>query len=223
MNTGIILQARMGSTRLPGKVLKPLAGKPLLGYIIARLQQATEIPLIVATSDLPADDAIERFCHANNVTVFRGSEADVLSRFYHCATQHEFSHIIRLTGDNPFVDVEELERLNRFHVEGSYDYSHAVAGLPMGVGAEIFTYDALKKSFNEATDAEDLEHVNEYILKHPDQFNIGTPTIAAAKHVPNLRLTVDTAEDYERAVSIAQAVPITATTEEIIALCSASA
>ena len=112
MNVGVIIQARMGSTRLPGKVLKPIAGKVLLDHVLGRLSLlAYPVKVVVATSDLPQDDAIVRHCQSRSVAVYRGSETDVLDRYYQCACENGFAHVVRLTADNPFTDVEELQRL----------------------------------------------------------------------------------------------------------------
>ena len=105
--TGIIIQARCGSTRLPGKILKVIHDRTLLDHIIDRLKALQEEAVIViATSTLPGDDRVEQFCREKGVLCFRGSESNVLSRYYECAREQGFDHIVRLTADNPFVDVE---------------------------------------------------------------------------------------------------------------------
>ena len=112
MRVGVIIQARMGSTRLPGKVLKPIAGKALLDHVLGRLSMlAYPVKVVVATSDLPQDDVITQHCLTRGVSVYRGSETDVLDRYYQCARENRFEHIVRLTADNPFTDIEELQRL----------------------------------------------------------------------------------------------------------------
>ena len=219
---GIIIQARMGSTRLPGKILQPIAGRPLLGYILGRLA-ALRHParIVVATGDAPRDDVVAAFCSEHGVDCFRGSEQDVLARYYECARQERFDHIARLTGDNPFTDVDELDRLIEFHLVDGYDYSCSFKELPVGVGAEIFTFNALERSFLEGHAPHHREHVDEYILENRDLFRTGSLAIPEYKRHPEVRLTVDTAEVLRRAQFIAaHAAGPWPTTEEAIELCS---
>src|SRR3989442_4300877 len=98
---------------------------------------------------MPQDDVVSAFCTERRVDCFRGSEHDVVARYYECARQRGFTQVVRLTGDNPFTDVEELDRLIEFHLLGAYDYSSSTEELPVGVGAEIFTFAALERSFQE--------------------------------------------------------------------------
>ena len=215
----------MGSSRLPGKVLKPIAGKALLDHVLGRielLQYPCEV--IVATSYLPMDNDIEQHCIANEVAVFRGSESDVLDRYYQCASEKKFNHVVRLTADNPFTDVEELQRLIELHLSEENDYSHSFDTMPLGVGAEIFSFEGLEKSAKNGNQPNHREHVNEYIHEYHENFKIGTLTVAPIKHCPNLRLTVDTIEDYERACTIASRAPSRwIWTEEAIRICLHSA
>jgi len=221
---GVIIQARMGSSRLPGKVMMPMGNTTLLGYILERLTRLpSDIPCIIATSDLERDEPIAAWCREHGAICFQGSEADVLDRYYQCAKTHRLQHIVRLTGDNPFPDVEELWRLIRFHREGGYDYSHNLSGLPIGVGAEIFTFTALEQSSQHAERPEDREHVNEYIQRQPDLFYIGEMAAHESKQAPDVRLTVDTPEDYAKAQALANALPQHATTEALIDACLHSA
>ncbi|MEW6165108.1 MAG: glycosyltransferase family protein [Pseudomonadota bacterium] len=225
MSIGVIVQARMGSTRLPGKVLKPIAGRPLLDHVLGRLAMMTSpVVVVVATTDLPQDDTIVRHCLARGVPVFRGSETDVLDRYYRCSRENGFEHVVRLTADNPFTDIDELRRLIEQHLDSGNDYTHSFGSLPLGVGAEIFTFAALEISAQEGHAPNHREHVNEYIQEHPETFRIGVLEVGAAKQRPDLRLTVDTEADYLRACTIAGA----ATerwigTEEAIRLCLRSA
>lgn len=225
MRVGVIVQARMGSTRLPGKVLKPVAGKALLDHVLGRLSLLEyPVKVVVATSDLPQDDAIALHCRSRDVAVFRGSESDVLDRYYKCASEHRFAHIVRLTADNPFTDMEELQRLIEQHLNQNKDYTHSFGSMPLGVGAEIFTFAALEKSAREGHAPNHREHVNEYIQENPDVFRIGVLEVTAAKRCPDLRLTVDTEEDYQRACAIAGHAPGRwVGTEEAIQLCLHSA
>lgn len=222
-NVGIVLQARMGSIRLPGKVLMPLGNTTLLGWIVQRLHDLPW-PLVIATSDQVRDDAIVRQCEKINVQYFRGNEQDVLDRYYQCARESHFEHVVRLTADNPFTDMDELQRLIKRHLSQRNDYSHSFGSMPVGVGAEIFTFAALERSALEGHAPNHREHVNEYIQERPDVFRIGVLEVAAAKRCPDLRLTVDTQDDYRRACTIAGCAPeLWIGTEEAINRCSHSA
>lgn len=212
----------MGSTRLPGKILQSIAGRPLLDHILGRLpglRRAARI--VVATSDTPPDDIVAAFCAERSVDCFRGSELDVLARYYECARQRGFDHVVRLTGDNPFTDIDELDRLVEFHLAGQYDYSSSMEDLPVGVGAEIFDFSALERSFQEGHAPHHREHVNEYILENQKSFRIGMLGVPESKRHSEVRLTVDTAEDLRRACFVAEnAAGAWAGTEEAIGLCS---
>lgn len=212
----------MSSTRLPGKILEPINGRPLLDHILSRLVNVTQpVTIVVATSDMPADDVVESFCGKRRVPCFRGSEADVLARYYKCARHHGFSQIVRLTGDNPFTDVDELNRLIDFHVAGGFDYSSSLEELPLGVGAEIFTFAALEDSFRHGLASHHREHVDEYILENRNMFRTGRLTVPFKKQRPEVRLTVDTQEDLRRVRFVSeQATSQSVSTEEAIELCS---
>ncbi|MBP2233303.1 spore coat polysaccharide biosynthesis protein SpsF [Azospirillum agricola] len=204
---GVILQARMGSTRLPGKVLRPLAGVPMLGRILDRLGRCRAVDrLVVATSDRPADDAVAAFVADRGVGLFRGSETDVLDRYHQCAAAFGFDVVVRATGDNPFVDPEEGDRLIAFLFEQALDYACAFpdfgSGLPVGVGLEVMTAEALSRSWRHGRDANHREHVNEYIQERPGLFRQAVPDTPPDKRAPGLRLTVDTPEDFRRAETL---------------------
>jgi spore coat polysaccharide biosynthesis protein SpsF len=212
----------MGSTRLPGKVLLPIGTRPLLGHVIGRLNMLKHPhTAVVATSILPADDAIAAWCEKEGVACFRGSEQDVLTRYASAARQFDLDPVIRLTADNPFTDMEELDRLIDLHLAQGNDFSQSFAALPIGVGAEIFSAAALSQSAREGHAPHHREHVDEYMIENPQLFRSGALAVEGAKNRPDIRLTVDTEEDYRRACFIAEhAKGIWATTEEAIALCS---
>ena len=219
--TGIIIQARTGSTRLPGKILKVINDRTLLDHIIDRLQELSiEATVVIATSTLRGDDAVERFCKEKGVCCFRGSESNVLNRYYECAKEYGFDHIVRLTADNPFVDVEEVERLITYHMEQGNDFTESFSQLPIGVGAEIFSFAALEEDMKKATMPHHFEHVDEYILENMELFKTGILSVPERKNRPEVLLTVDTQADYEKACYIAaHSKSGLATTEEAISLC----
>lgn len=204
---GIILQARMGSTRLPGKVLKPLAGKPMIQWIIERLQscQRADI-LILATSTLAQDRPLVDLAEKLGVSVFRGSETDVLDRYYQCALEHHLDYIVRATGDNPFVDPEACDQLVGFYFSQQLDYATISTepedGYPLGVGVEIFSFSALEKSWQEGHAPHHREHVNEYILETPATFKQARMPAPPEKRAPELSLTVDTPEQFASAEEV---------------------
>ena len=204
---GIILQARMGSSRLPGKVMRPLAGRPMIAHAIARLLRCRTIGrVILATSERPEDDPLAQFAATLNVDVFRGSELDVLDRYYRCARQYGLQQIVRATGDNPFVDPEECDRLVSAHLEAETDYMYAFAsGLPVGIGVEVFTIDALERSWRDGREPHHREHVDEHMLENPDLYRQALLLAPAAKRAPKLSFTVDTPAQFagaERAVAV---------------------
>jgi spore coat polysaccharide biosynthesis protein SpsF len=222
MNIGIIIQARMNSSRCPGKILKMIHDKTLLEHIMLRLSYLRhQARVVIATTDSASDDIVETYCKKNGIACFRGSEANVLERYYLCAKAYGMNPIVRLTGDNPFVDVEELDRLIEMRTNSKSDFSHSFKSLPVGVGAEMFTFAALEQSFLEAKAPHHLEHVDEYLLENPRRFKTTELTVTGPKNRPDVRLTVDTETDYRRACFIvehAKTDPVT--TEEAIRLCS---
>jgi spore coat polysaccharide biosynthesis protein SpsF len=202
---GIIIQARMRSTRLPGKILMKIGGKILLEHILYRLTKLRHpVMTVIATSDTPSDDVVESFCDSHSVACFRGSETNVLDRYYQCARQYGFRHIVRLTGDNPFPDMEELDKLIELHLSAGTDYTNSFASLPLGVGAEIFTFEALERSWREGNAPPHLEHVNEYMLEHPEIFKTTSLRVISDKNRPDVRLTLDTEDDYQRSCYIVE-------------------
>ena len=205
MNIGIIIQARMGSTRLPAKVLKRIGNKNLLEHILFRLSQLEQnTKIVIATTTLEKDDVIEKFCKKNSINIFRGSESNVLERYYLCAKNNNFEHIVRLTGDNPFVDIEELDNLITFHLNTKADYSRSFSSLPKGVGAEIFTFEAMKQSYILGLNSNHKEHVNEYIEENEEKFTISELKVNKEKNKPKISLTVDTLDDYKKACFIVE-------------------
>jgi len=218
---GVIIQARMGSTRLPAKVLKNIGNKNLLEHILFRLSKLKyNVKVVIATSDLAKDDMVENFCKEKDIKCFRGSEQNVLERYYLCAQENNFEHIIRLTGDNPFVDIEELDNLIKLHITSKADYSRSFVSLPKGVGTEIFTFEALEKSYKYGDKENHKEHVNEYIEENEDRFKIVDLEVKGEKNRPDISLTVDTEEDYKKACFIMQnAKSAYITTQEAIELC----
>lgn len=205
MKIGIIIQARMGSNRLPDKVLKKIGNKNLLEHILFRLSKLKQpTKIVIATTTLEKDNVIKQFCEKNNINIFRGSESNVLERYYLCAKENHFEHIIRLTGDNPFIDIEELDNLINLHLNTKVDYSHSSGYLPKGTGAEIFTFEALEQSYILGIKSNHKEHVNEYIQENNEKFSISELKVNEEKNRPEISLTVDTQDDYNKACFIVE-------------------
>ena len=221
MNNGIIIQARMGSSRFPGKVMKDFNGKSLLGQIIFRLKRKNnDAKVVIATSTLESDDIIEQFCRESGTECFRGSESNVLERYYQCAQKYQFDNIVRMTADNPFPDIEELDNLIDFHISNKYDFSECLTQLPIGVGMEIFTYSCLEDDMINACMPHHFEHVDEYVLENKKKYRYGIMPVSHVKCYPNIRLTVDVLEDYEKACYILEkSCNEYVSTEEAISLC----
>lgn len=192
-----IIQARMESTRLPGKVLKEICGKPVLWHIVNRVSKSKYLEqIIIATSTNEADDAIEEFARENAIDVYRGSQLNVLERFYQCAVQYDADIIVRLTGDNTLIDSHIIDLgIDCFVKEADNDYMSYREGLPLGMVVEIFSFQALKTAYEEATDAECLEHVTPYIYKN-DKFHVKKVS-GMGEDYSHLRWTLDTVQDYK--------------------------
>jgi spore coat polysaccharide biosynthesis protein SpsF len=211
----------MGSTRLPGKILRTIGHTTLLGHIVRRLEGLRHpATRAIATTTLAEDDVVAAFCAANDIHCFRGSESNVLGRFYECSRFLSLDHVVRLTGDNPFIDIDELNRLIDLHLNARNDFSSSLEALPVGVGAEIFTAHALMRSLERATLPHHFEHVDEYLLENPGLFKTGALQVPTSKQRPDISLTVDTPGDYEKACFVAQIAGSSQfTTEEAIQAC----
>ena len=196
--TVVIIQARMSSTRLPGKVLMPIMGKPLLEYQIERVKQSKQLSdLVVATSEQAADEPIVKFCHDRNIKVFRGHLTDVLSRYYQCwkCLFDNADHIVRLTADCPLIDPTIMDEVISFALNAGYDYASNTLHptFPDGLDVEVFTAKALETAFLAAKLKSEREHVTPYLYNHTELFELGSYE-ADADHSA-YRWTVDTRED----------------------------
>ncbi|MDA2915361.1 glycosyltransferase family protein [Nitrospinae bacterium AH_259_B05_G02_I21] len=193
----IILQARMNSERLPGKVMADIAGRPMLAHVVERLRLIEGADAVtVATSTNPADDHIEEYVHTLGLRCLRGSEDDVLDRFYSAARELRASTIVRATADDPLTDYESLTLMVSHHLATGADYT-CIDGLPRGAQEEVVSFQALERCHREATAPHHKEHVFEYILEHPEMFIIERLVAPPDLCRPELRITVDTSEDLE--------------------------
>lgn len=201
--TAAIIQARLGSTRLPGKVLKDLNGKPLIFHIINRLKFCKQIDSIVLATTINAiDDKLAEWCKANDVPCYRGDENNVLKRYYDAATEYKADVIVRVTADDPFKDPKVIDSVIELLKSKSIDFAfnNCPPSYPEGLDTEVFTYSAIKRAFEADTTDFEREHVTQYFYHNPDKFKL--ENLAYKEDVSNLRLTVDTEQDFELASRI---------------------
>lgn len=201
---GAIVQARMSSRRLPGKVLRPLAGKPLLEHLLGRLSRADGVDrLVLATSVAVEDDAIERFALSRNVPCHRGPLDDVASRLLEAAHAYNFDAVVRINGDSPLIDPAIVSSVVRLFREEVPDLATNVfpRSFPKGQSVEAISIAALARVA--AGTADDREHVTPYIYRNAGDFRIRN--LAAATPRPALQLSVDTEEDFRRIERIMRA------------------
>jgi len=206
-NTIAIIQARLGSTRLPGKVLLEVEGKPILLHIINRLKRVKKLDeVIVATSNLKINSKIISFCEKNNIKYYAGSEDNVLDRFYNAALVYKPKNVIRITGDCPLLDSNLINELINYYEKNNYDYCGIATGAgvankkgifryPDGLDAEIFKFSVLEKAYKNAISKLHLEHVTPYIWENHKLFNLGV--LYSDKDYSNFRWTLDNIEDFK--------------------------
>ncbi|WP_341457728.1 GNAT family N-acetyltransferase [Clostridium botulinum] len=195
-----IVQARMGSTRLPGKVLKKICGKTVLEHDIDRLRRVKNIDeIIIATTTLEGDNAIIKECERLGVKYFRGSEDNVLHRYYYAAKENNADIVVRVTSDCPLIDAEVSESIIQYYLDNKSNYDYVSNTIdrtyPRGLDTEIFDFKALEKAFKEATSPRDKEHVTPYIWDNPEIFRLNQ--YKNNKGYSDLRWTLDTEEDYK--------------------------
>jgi len=205
MSIIVILQARMSSTRLPNKVLKLIANKPMLQLQIERIQQAKLIDkIIVATSKQSEDDAISQLCEQLDITCYRGSLSNVLDRFYQVANKFNARHIVRLTGDCPLTDPQIIDRVIELHLKqhGDYTSNCRIPCLPDGLDVEVFTKTSLNTSWERATKPSEKEHVTQFIRNNDELFKL--VDYQYSPDFSSYRWTVDEPDDFEFVTKIYQ-------------------
>jgi spore coat polysaccharide biosynthesis protein SpsF len=199
MHIEAFIQARMGSTRLPGKVLKKVLGRPLLDFLVERLSWSQELDgIVILTSKKSEDDVIALFCQEKNLPCFRGSEDDVLDRYYQAALKRHPDGIVRITADCPLIDPEVVNQVVKVFRQDYPQIDYVTNGLertfPRGLDVEVFSFNALEQAFEKGHCPEEREHVTVYLYRHPEQFHLKNVI-----HNPSLsayRWTVDTPEDF---------------------------
>lgn len=197
--TGIIIQARMGSTRLPEKIMMPIKNKPIFDYQLKRLGTLS-YPVFIATTTKSSDDIVEKFAEERGLPCFRGDENNVLSRYYHCAKEHKLENIVRLTSDCPLIDADIIEQgISMYFAQNdvnTYVSNTLDRTYPRGADFEVFSFKQLEIAFEQAVDPVDQEHVTPYIWKNKS----GMTKVVQIKNVEDFsafRLTLDTREDLK--------------------------
>jgi len=201
-NIVAIIQARMSSSRLPGKVLKDIAGKPMLVHVVERAQKVKLInQVVVATTLDPSDDAIEALCYKMGYACFRGSLHDVLDRYYQAAREFKADVIVRFTADCPLLDADVTEKTIRTFLETKTDFAANrlpppfKRTYPIGLDTEVCTFNALQRAWMEATEKFEREHVLPYLYQVEGRFKV--TRVENDVDYGKWRLTVDTQEDLD--------------------------
>ena len=218
LRAGAIIQARMNSSRLPGKVLMPILGEPMLSIIIRRIKKTSSInKIIVATTVNSIDDEIVNYLKKEkNIIIYRGDELNVLDRFYRAASANSLSYILRVTADNPFFDWLIADELITKIKNRKYDFmtNNIKSSFPYGIDLEVMTIEALTRAYKNAKLQYDIEHVTPYIRNNPKKFTIGN--IKNNNNLSKIRLTVDTYEDFVKASSFFEKYGLDVTFRDLI-------
>ena len=195
----------MGSERLPGKVMATLAGEPLLSHVVRRAQQCAELDrVVVATTDLPVDEVVAEQARRLGAASFRGSERDVLDRYYRASREHGASTIVRLTADCPLLDPQIIGMVvRRLKDDSALDYAATGETFPEGYGVEALTFAVLERAWREAALASEREHVTPYIWKNSGKFRLAF--VELPEDCSGFRLTVDEPVDLEVVQALCEA------------------
>lgn len=193
----IFVQARLGSERLPQKVLHKINGREVIDYVLSACERAECGQVVLLTSQKPSDDPLESFCKKRGCLCFRGSEDDVLDRFYQAAKFYQTEVIARVCGDCPLIDCAVIKKVIDCFFAQSADYvsNTQKRSYPRGQDIEVFSFEALEKAFLEAKTKSQREHVTPYIYQHPELFSL--QDVLAEKDYSMHRWTLDTKEDLE--------------------------
>ena len=196
----MIIQARMGSTRLPGKVMSLISGKPMLQHLIDRVRRCEEVDeIVVATTEMERDRPVRDLAGSSGVRVFSGSEDDVLDRYYQAAKANEAETIVRVTSDCPLIDPFLVDRIVRHFVNNADKFDYVSMGrpnrYPNGLDTEVFSFSALERAWVEAELGSEREHVTPYIWKNEKLFRIGA--VPSDRNLSHMRWSVDEQRDLE--------------------------
>lgn len=196
---GAVIQARMNSSRLSGKIMLKVKSKSMLEHMILRVKHSKTIDkIIIATSKENSDDVIEKFCLEKQIDCYRGSENDVLERFYETAKKFSLDTIVRLTGDTPLINPLVIDEVVNYYQNNDFDYVSNIFPLPRtypdGYNVEVFSFNVLEKTHFNAKRPSDREHVTNFISMQPNLFSIGK--VDHEKDISKFRLNLDYYEDY---------------------------
>lgn len=209
MRTVAVIQARTGSTRLPGKVLLPLLGEPVLTHVVRRVARARRLDaVVIATTVEPADDAIEDLARASGWSLVRGSESDLVARYLLAARRHGAEIVVRVTSDCPLIDPDVVDGVVAALADTGADYASNTLPprtYPRGLDAEAFTIAALERVDREDLDPASREHATPFLYRHPELFDLAPVPLGGAEDYANLRWTLDTPEDYRLITAIYEA------------------
>ncbi len=203
MNIVSIIQARMSSSRLPGKVMLPVLNKPILLRMIERVQKAKMIgQFVIATSTNPDDDTIEKLCKENNLTCFRGHLTDLLDRHYQAGKKFNADAVVKIPSDCPLIDPVVIDRVIKYYIDNSTNFDFVSnlhpATYPDGNDVEIFSFKVLERAWKESTRQLEREHTTPYFWENPDKFKIGNVTWETGwDYSTSHRWTIDFEEDYQ--------------------------
>lgn len=196
----VIIQARMGSTRLPGKVLKKIKGKTILYYVVERVKKSKMIDeIVIATTLNKRDNSIVKEAESLNVKSFRGNEEDVLSRYYQAAIKYHADVIVRITSDCPLIDAEIIDKIIIKHIENKAYYTANIIErtFPRGLDTEVFNFNVLELANTQAKEKYHREHVTTFIRENPDRFKLQNIKAFDKINRPDIRITIDTKEDFK--------------------------
>jgi len=198
MNIVAIIQARMTSSRLEGKVLLQLGGSRVIEHVVDRLSCSSYInKVVVATTDDFEDDVIVEWAKSYGVNSFRGKKEDVLSRFYECAIEHDADIIVRVTSDNPLVDPNIIDETILLYLDSNADFAsnNLKKTFPWGLDVEVISFDALSVAWKEVETKADREHVTQFVRHRPERFHL--VNLEAPENNHNIRVTLDEISDFE--------------------------
>jgi spore coat polysaccharide biosynthesis protein SpsF len=195
------IEARMASSRLPGKVLLPLAGEPALVRMVERARRSRRLDaVVVATTSEASDDPVASLCAERGISFFRGSQEDVLSRVLRAAESAQADIIVELTGDCPLIDPDHIDAMVELYQSGGYDYvyNRLHRGYPDGLDCQVFSRDALARIDGLTEDPVDRSHVSSYFYREPGRFRVGGPRLKETdeEYWPELEITLDEEGDY---------------------------
>ena len=196
---GAVIQARVSSSRLPGKVLLSLpygSEVSVCGHIIRRLKKVKSVDaIIVATTSNPCDDKVVDVANSEGVEYYRGAEEDVLARFFDVAQRYRLDEIVRVTGDNPCIDYALIEQIVRAHLQEYNDYT-VTRQYPTGINVEVLSFKALRAVYENAKQPQEREHLTLYVETHPEAFKVSEKKAPDNYRCSDIRVTLDTEEDY---------------------------